>query len=279
VLVRGLPQPRSIACVPAGNRLTPSDLAAAALTLESGEPAGRGTSRLQPAEWLFHPVRSGERTVAAVGLARDDGATAVSEERLPLLGSLLDQLALALERERLEREARAFSATRQRDRVRATLLSSIGDDLRPRIDAIASASRELRRGASAPREVVSAITSQVSKLEGYVANILDLGAEDDEQPVDVGDIRIDLFRHVVTRAGEEVHLTPKEFAVLAELAKHRGRVLSHRQLLRSVWGPAQENQIDYLRVAIRALRQKLEELPSRPRLIVNEPGVGYRLTA
>jgi DNA-binding response OmpR family regulator len=67
--------------------------------------------------------------------------------------------------------------------------------------------------------------------------------------------------------------------VLAELAKHRGRVLSHRQLLRSVWGPAQENQIDYLRVAIRALRQKLEELPSRPRLIVNEPGVGYRLTA
>ena len=65
--------------------------------------------------------------------------------------------------------------------------------------------------------------------------------------------------------------------MLAELAKHRGRLLTHAQLLRSVWGPAQERQIDYLRVAIRALRQKLEAEPSRPQLIVNEPGVGYRL--
>jgi two-component system sensor histidine kinase KdpD len=76
-----------------------------------------------------------------------------------------------------------------------------------------------------------------------------------------------------------VHLTPKEYAVLAELAKHRGRLLTHAQLLRAVWGPAQEKQIDYLRVAIRALRQKLEAEPSQPRLIVNEPGVGYRLVA
>ncbi len=62
--------------------------------------------------------------------------------------------------------------------------------------------------------------------------------------------------------GEQVHLTPKEYAVLAELAKHPGRVLTHAHLLRTVWGPAQEKQTEYLRVAVRALRQKLERDPS-----------------
>jgi two-component system sensor histidine kinase KdpD len=76
-----------------------------------------------------------------------------------------------------------------------------------------------------------------------------------------------------------VHLTPKEYAVLAELAKQPGRVLSHAHLLRTAWGPAQERQTEYLRVAIRALRQKLEREPARPELILNEPGVGYRLGA
>ena len=81
------------------------------------------------------------------------------------------------------------------------------------------------------------------------------------------------------RDGEDVHLTPKEYAVLAELAKHPGRVLSHEHLLRTAWGPAQERQTEYLRVAVRALRQKLERNPARPELILNEPAVGYRLMA
>ena len=67
--------------------------------------------------------------------------------------------------------------------------------------------------------------------------------------------------------------------MLAELAKHPGRVLTHAHLLRTAWGPAQEGQIEYLRVAVRALRQKLEPDPRSRRLIVNEPGVGYRLIA
>ncbi len=75
-----------------------------------------------------------------------------------------------------------------------------------------------------------------------------------------------------------VHLTPKEFAVLAELARNAGRVLTHRQLLRAVWGPKHEKDIDYLRVAIRALRQKLEDEATKPALIVNEPAVGYGLS-
>jgi DNA-binding response OmpR family regulator len=81
----------------------------------------------------------------------------------------------------------------------------------------------------------------------------------------------------VLKDGEEVHLTPKEYALLAELAKHAGRVLTHGQLLRTVWGSAQERQIEYLRVAVRSLRQKLERDPASPELILNEPAVGYRL--
>ena len=92
-----------------------------------------------------------------------------------------------------------------------------------------------------------------------------------------GSVTIDLYRRQVWRNSAEVHLTPKEFAVLAELAKHGGRVLSHAHLLRTVWGPAQEQHIDYLRVAISSLRHKLEEDPRKPDILLNEPSVGYRL--
>lgn len=277
LLAAGLPHPKPLAAVPLGNRLTPSDVAAAALTLENGEPAGRGTTRLQPAEWVFHPVRSGARVIAAVGLARDDGGAPLSEEQLPLLGSLLDQVALALERERLAQETRQFAETRKRDRLRTALLATIGQEVRPRLEAIGAAARELRRSAGDGKEAVSTIGAEALKIDRYVANLVELGPEGDQRPVDVGDLSIDLFNRTVTRDGARVHLTPKEYAVLAELTKHRGRLLTHAQLLRAVWGPAQEKQIDYLRVAIRALRQKLEVEPSQPRLILNEPGAGYRL--
>jgi two-component system, OmpR family, KDP operon response regulator KdpE len=104
-----------------------------------------------------------------------------------------------------------------------------------------------------------------------------LASEADRQLIEAGDVHIDLFHRTVRRSGEEVHLTPKEYAILAELAKNPGRVLTHTHLLRSAWGPAQEGQTEYLRVAVRGLRQKLERDPSRPRLIINEPAVGYRL--
>lgn len=106
-----------------------------------------------------------------------------------------------------------------------------------------------------------------------------LASQAEQELVELGDVSIDLYRRQVRRGGDELHLTPKEYAVLAELAKHPGRVLTHAQLLRAAWGPAQEKQTEYLRVAVRALRQKLEAVPSEPRLILNEPGVGYRLIA
>jgi DNA-binding response OmpR family regulator len=106
-----------------------------------------------------------------------------------------------------------------------------------------------------------------------------LASETDRQVVKAGAVTIDLLGRNVRCNDAEVHVTPKEWDLLAELAKHPGRVLTHASLLRTVWGPAHIGQTEYLRVAIRALRQKLEPEPSQPRLIVNEPGVGYRLLA
>lgn len=95
----------------------------------------------------------------------------------------------------------------------------------------------------------------------------------------IGDVEIDVDAHLVRRAGAELHFTPKEFELLAELARHAGRVLTHSHLLGTIWGKAHLDDVEYLRVAIRALRLKLEADPARPSLIINEPGIGYRMLA
>lgn len=95
--------------------------------------------------------------------------------------------------------------------------------------------------------------------------------------VTAGDVSIDLMQRRVTRGEEEVHLTPKEYGVLAELARFPGRAITHRQLLRSVWPNDRDGHVEYLRVVVRNMRQKLETDPALPMLIVNDPGVGYRL--
>jgi two-component system sensor histidine kinase KdpD len=277
VLVAGPGEARLLAATPPVIQLTPTDMAVAALVLEKGEPAGRGVDRAVPTEWQFHPVRSGGAVLAVFGLARDDGVPPVRADQRQLLDNLLDQLALALERDRAEGEARALSRVRERDRVRSALLSSIGQDLGPRLKAIGAAARTLRRSGVGDKTLAGGIGAETAKIEQYLTNLLALGPGDDTQPIVAGGLVIDLVRHEVRRDGEAVHLTPKEFALLAELAKHRGRVLTHAWLLRTVWGPAHEKQIDYLRVAIRALRQKLEAAPSAPALILNEPAIGYRL--
>jgi two-component system KDP operon response regulator KdpE len=99
-----------------------------------------------------------------------------------------------------------------------------------------------------------------------------------ELPVFVsGDLAVDLVRRHVMRGGREVKLSPKEFDLLRHLVMHAGKVLTHRHLLREVWGPAQAEEVQYLRVFIRGLRQKLEPDPTRPTHILTELGVGYRL--
>jgi two-component system KDP operon response regulator KdpE len=94
-----------------------------------------------------------------------------------------------------------------------------------------------------------------------------------------GEVEIDLARRVVSRSGAEVHLTPTEYGLLRYLASHPGRVVTHGQLLRAVLGAGYEDALGSLRVYVASLRKKLEADPAQPRLIVTEPGVGYRLRA
>jgi two-component system KDP operon response regulator KdpE len=158
---------------------------------------------------------------------------------------------------------------------------------------------EIRKQSSVPIIVLSARSD-----ERYKVQALDLGADDyigkpfgiaelmariraalrhrfqaqGELPVFVsGDLSIDLVRRHVSRAGHEVKLSPKEFELLRHLVAHAGKVLTHRYLLREVWGPAHAEEVQYLRVFIRGLRQKLEDDPTRPKHILTELGVGYRL--
>ena len=95
----------------------------------------------------------------------------------------------------------------------------------------------------------------------------------------VGDLRIDLARRHVTRADENVRLTPTEYELLTVLATQAGRVLTHRWLLQHIWGPGYEDNVQNLHVFISQLRRKIEPAPARPRYILTEPGIGYRFTA
>jgi two-component system KDP operon response regulator KdpE len=102
-------------------------------------------------------------------------------------------------------------------------------------------------------------------------------AQQGDAPLSFGPVVLDAARHKVTCRGASVSLTPREFAVLQALVEAGGRVLTHAALLERVWGKAHINDVDYLRVVVRALRLKLEVDPSQPALIRNEPGIGYRL--
>jgi two-component system KDP operon response regulator KdpE len=93
----------------------------------------------------------------------------------------------------------------------------------------------------------------------------------------VGNLEVDSVRHRATRAGAELKLTPKEFELLSFLARHAGRVVTHKQILTAVWGPAHTEDTQYLRVYVGQLRQKIEEHADDPRIILTEPGIGYRI--
>jgi len=111
------------------------------------------------------------------------------------------------------------------------------------------------------------------------ASLRRLPSSDAEEPtgkIEAGDFCIDLDGHSVTVKQREVHLTPKEFELLVYLAKHPGKVVTHRALLSAVWGPNSTEQPEYLRVFVGQLRKKIETDPSAPRYILTEPWVGYR---
>jgi|SRR5579862_1021966 len=103
-------------------------------------------------------------------------------------------------------------------------------------------------------------------------------AEDPPEPVviQIGNLRLDRERRLFWRGDEEIHLTPKEFDLLALMMKNSGSTLSHVRLLRSVWGVEYGGELEYLRTYVRTLRKKIEKVPAKPEYIVNEPWIGYR---
>lgn len=104
-----------------------------------------------------------------------------------------------------------------------------------------------------------------------------LVADGGQSAITIEGLTIDLLDRRVTRDGMEIHLTPKEYIAITELARFPGRVITHQQLLKAIWSNDYERHVEYLRVLIRSLRQKVEIDPARPALIVNELGIGYRL--
>lgn len=160
--------------------------------------------------------------------------------------------------------------------------------------------RRVREWSDVPIIVLSAREREAEKIDA-----LDLGADDYvNKPFNVGelmarirtalrhrlqrkaetpvlrvsDLEVDSVRHRVTRGGAELKLTPKEFELLSFLARHAGRVVTHRQILTAVWGAAHTEDTQYLRVYIGQLRQKIEEKPDDPRVVLTEPGIGYRIS-
>ena len=157
--------------------------------------------------------------------------------------------------------------------------------------------RELRRWTDVPIIVVSAVGEEAEKITA-----LDAGADDyvtkpfaigellarlraalrrvgpaTEPVLEIGELVLDLEKRSVAMAGEPVHLTPHEFELLRVLAQNEGKLLTHKTILREVWGPAYQRESSYLHVFVSQLRRKLEPDPARPRYILTEPGAGYRL--
>jgi two-component system sensor histidine kinase KdpD len=169
---------------PAGAQLTAAmpeqvrpeqlDLAAANWSLERGVPAGRGSDTLTASDWLFQPIRKGELTLATLALADPAGRQPIRADELPLLMSLLDQSALAFDRMELAEAMRELDAVRNRDRLRAALLSSVSHDLRTPLTAIMSSIFELRSQADRHQPLIDALETEVHRLNRFVANLLDM---------------------------------------------------------------------------------------------------------
>ena len=153
-------------------RLDAMDNAAASWAFETGSPAGKGSGTLAASEWLFYPMKAGERVLGVLGLANEAAGNPVRADQLPLLSSLIDQSALVLERLRLQAEMRDVDVVRTRDRLRAALLSSVSHDLRTPLTAVIAAAAQLHHGATP--ELIGTIESEAQRLNRFVANLLDM---------------------------------------------------------------------------------------------------------
>lgn len=172
VLVPSASGPQLRAAFPPEDRLGQIELAAAQWVLDKGMPAGRGSDTLTSSDWMFSPMRSARGILGAVGIAREDGQDPVKSAQVPLMLSLIDQATLVLERMQLENEMRDVAQLKERDRLRAALLSSVSHDLRTPLTVILGAVTELR--GRAPEDLVETIDGEARRLNRFVANLLDM---------------------------------------------------------------------------------------------------------
>lgn len=203
---------------------------------------------------------------------------------------VLRDAGYAVEAASTKAEALASVATRPPEALVLDLVLPDGDGV--------AVCKEIRSWSRLPILVLSAVGDEREKVRA-----LDAGADDyvtkpfgtDEllarlravirrapdaghaRLVEIGDLTIDLEDRMVRRDGEQIHLTPIEFDLLRVLARYPGRLVTQRQLLQEVWGPQYVDESHYLRVHVAHIRAKLEPDPSRPRYVITEPGIGYRL--
>jgi len=149
------------------------------------------------------------------------------------------------------------------------VLSAVGDE-RDKVRALNAGADDYVTKPFGPDELVARLRAALRRVSPE---------NEAESVLATDEIEIDLPAHRVTRSGEEVHLTPTEFDLLRLLVRNRGRLLTHRMLLKEVWGPGFQNDTQVLRVHIANLRRKIEPQSGKPRLIRTDPGVGYRFTA
>lgn len=162
------------AAFPPQHRLEVLDLAAAQWAFDRAQPAGRGSGTLTASEWLFTPLAAGGAPLAVLGLARGDASAPVRSDRLPLLGSLVDQAGLALERIRLEHDMAGVRQLEERDRLRAALLSSISHDLRTPLTAVVGTLRELVPANADQAPILATARAEADRLQRFIANLLDM---------------------------------------------------------------------------------------------------------
>ncbi|MGK6356900.1 DUF4118 domain-containing protein [Sphingomonas sp. DT-207] len=180
------------AASPPEDRLESIEQAAARWAFDHNQPAGRGSDTLTASEWLFHPLTAGEQVLGVIGLARPDAAP-IRSDQLPLLLSLLDQASLALERIALEGEMATITQLKERDRLRAALLSSVSHDLRTPLTTILGMLAEMRPASDTQAAQLSTARAEAERLHRFVANLLDMvriesGAlRQSVEPVDVVD--------------------------------------------------------------------------------------------
>lgn len=159
---------------PADCHLELLDHAAARWSFDNGQPAGRGSSTLTASEWLFTPLAASNRALGVFGVARPDATLPVRPDQLPLLGSLVDQSALALQRIQLESEAAGIRTLEERDRLRAALLSSVSHDLRTPLTAVLGFLRALTPLDEEQREILGLARAEGERLQRFVSNLLDM---------------------------------------------------------------------------------------------------------